>query len=370
MIDRIHGGNIGPYLKVGGRSSKNKVINGERSRTIDFSVNINPLGLSSKIEEAILENMGALLHYPDPNSKGLKSIISAFCDINQSNILVGNGSIELIHLIPRALKARNALIVGPTFSEYEFAVRSNGTRVFFAQAKEQDDFKIDSRKIKKSIPKADLIFICNPNNPTGYLMPKNELLDIFYICKKYNTTLVIDEAFIDFFANDKKITLVTEAAKYSRLLVIRSLTKFFALPGLRLGYLVGQRRIIEHLSKFQYPWNVNSLAQAIAKDVFKATEYMDLSKNFIAREKGYLFENLSEIEGLKVYSPAANFIFCKLENCKIRDSARLDNRLRKDGIIIRCCHNFRGLDDRFFRIAVRTRSENKRLISCLKKALQ
>lgn len=361
MMDRIHGGNIWPNLKARGRSLRNKVV--------DFSANINPLGLPPRVEEAILKNTGALLHYPDPDSKGLKSIISAFHDINQSNILVGNGSIELIHLIPRVLKAGNTLIVGPTFSEYEFAVKSSGTRLFFEQALEQDDFKISLHKIKKSIPKADLIFFCNPNNPTGYLMPKNELLDIFYICKRYNTTLVIDEAFIDFLPNEKKITLLTDAAKYNHLLVIRSLTKFFALPGLRLGYLVGQRRIIEHLSKFQYPWSVNSLAQAIARDIFKATEYINLSKKFIAREKGYLFRNLSEIKGLKVYSPAVNFVFCKLENCKIRDSVRLNKRLRKNGIIIRCCHNFRGLDNRFFRIAVRTRNENKRLISCLEKVL-
>ncbi len=361
MIDRMHGGDIWPYLKAQGRSLRAKVI--------DFSVNINPLGLPPGVKETILKNIEALLCYPDPDSKELKSIISAFYNINQNNILVGNGSIELIHLIPRALKAKNALIIGPTFSEYEFAVRLNGTRAFFAQAQEQDDFRIGLHKIKKSMPKADLIFLCNPNNPTGYLMPKNELLDIFYICERYNTILVIDEAFIDFLPNDQKITLVTEAAKYSRLLVIRSLTKFFALPGLRLGYLVGQRRVVEHLSKFQYPWNVNSLAQAIAGDIFKAAEYIKLSKNFITREKGYLFENLSQIKELKVYRPAANFVFCKLESRKIRDAARLNKILRENGIIIRCCHNFRGLDDRFFRIAVRTRSENKRLISCLKKVL-
>lgn len=361
MIDRIHGGNIWPYLKAKGRPLRDKAI--------DFSANINPLGLPSGIKKAILKNIGALLYYPEPDSKGLKSIISAFCDISQSNILLGNGSIELIHLIPRALKTGNALVIGPTFSEYEFALRSSKTKPFFVQALERDDFKIGLQKIKKFIPKADLIFLCNPNNPTGYLMPKNELLDIFYMCKRYNTTLVIDEAFIDFLRNEKKATLVAEAAKYSRLLVIRSLTKFFSLPGLRLGYLVGQRRIIGHISKFQYPWNVNSLAQAIAGDVFKAAGYINLSKNFIAREKGYLFRNLSEIKGLKVYSPAANFVFCKLENCKIRDSARLNKRLRKNGIIIRCCDNFRGLNNRFFRIAVKTRSENKRLITCLKKVL-
>ncbi len=361
MIDKIHGGNIWPYFKARGGSLENRII--------DFSANINPLGLSPGIKEAISKNIGSLMYYPDPDSKGLKKIISVLHGINQSNILVGNGSIELIHLIPRVIKAKNALIVGPTFSEYEFAVRSSRATPFFAQALECDDFRIDPLKIKKSIPKADLIFLCNPNNPTGYLIPKNELLDIFYICKKYNTALVIDEAFIDFLPNEKKVTLLAEAAKYSRLFVIRSLTKFFALPGLRLGYLIGQRRVIEHLAKFQYPWNVNSLAQAIAGDIFKSAGYINLSKKFIAGEKEYLFSNLNGINGLKVYSPTANFIFCKLENSKIRDSARLNDRLRKDGITIRCCHNFRGLDGRFFRAAVRTRSENQWLIACLKKAL-
>lgn len=266
MIDRIHGGNIGPYLKAGERFLK-------RDKVVDFSVSINPLGLPPRVEDAILKNIRVILRYPDPDSKGLKSIISAFYGINQSSILAGNGSIELIHLIPRALKARNALIIGPTFSEYEFAVRLNGARAFFA------------------------------------------------------------------------------------------------LPGLRLGYLVGQRRMIERLSKFQYPWNLNSLAQAAAGDVFNAARYINLSKNFIAGEQGYLLENLSRIKGLKIYRPAANFVFCKLENCKIRDSARLNKKLCKNGIIIRCCHNFRGLDNSFFRIAVRTRSENKRLLVCLKRVL-
>ncbi len=354
MIDRIHGGNIWSY----------------RKKVIDFSANINPLGLSPRVKKAILKNIGTLIHYPDPELKDFKNIISAFHNINQSNILVGNGSIELIHLIPRALKARNVLIVGPTFSEYEFAARSSGARPLFVLASEQDDFKIDTRRIKKFIPRADLIFLCNPNNPTGYLIPKSDILNLFDLCKGYNAVLATDEAFMDFVQNDEKITLVTDAVKHNRLLVIRSLTKFFALAGLRLGYLVGQRSIIEHIFKFQYPWNVNSLAQVAAKEVFKDRDYIKLSKSFILKERSFLFENLRKIKGLKVYPSSANFIFCKLESCKLKDSVGLKKKLLKDSIVIRSCPNFRGLDNRFFRIAVRTRSENKRLIFCLKEALE
>lgn len=354
MLSRLHGGNIWLY----------------RKKVIDFSANINPLGLSPRAKRTIQKNISALVHYPDPQAMDLKNTIAAFHSINQNNILVGNGSIEFIHLIPRALKVKNVLIAGPTFSEYEFAASSNSAKSLFVLAQEKDDFKIDILKVKKFIPKVDLIFLCNPNNPTAFLMAKSEILGLFDLCKRYNTALVIDEAFMDFVPNAQEVTLVKDAIKYDRLLVIRSLTKFFALAGLRLGYLIGQRSIIERIAKFQYPWNVNSLGQIAAREVLKDRDYIKLTEAFILRERNYLFEGLKKIKGLKVYNPSANFIFCKLESCKLKDSLRLNKELLKSGIIIRCCDNFRGLNNRFFRVAVRTRSENKKLIFCLKGLLE
>ncbi len=361
MINRIHGGNIQTYLKGKNPSFKNRII--------DFSANINPLGLPQRTKEAILKDIDTLVYYPEPESKDLKNRLCLLHRIKQNNILVGNGSIELIHLIPRALKSRSALIVGPTFSEYEFAVRTNGAKPFFALSPETDDFKIDIAGIKRFIPRVDLIFLCNPNNPTSFLVPKADILGLLDLCKKHNAILVIDEVFMDFVYDSQNITLVSEAVKHNQLLVLKSLTKIFALAGLRIGYLIGKGSIIERISKFQYPWNVNSLAQVAAKEVFQDRNYLKLSKKFIWEERNYLFENLRKIKGLKVYNPTANFIFCKLESCNLKDSLRLNKKLLKEGIIIRSCHNFRGLDNRFFRVAVRTRSENKRLISCLKKVL-
>lgn len=357
MINRIHGGNIWSYLR-----KKNKVI--------DFSANINPLGLLPRVKEVLLKNIDTLIHYPDPESKDLKNGIAAFHNLHQNNILVGNGSIELIHLIPHALKARNVLIVGPTFSEYEFAAKSNGGQPIFVMAREEDNFKIDIFKIKKFIPKVDLIFLCNPNNPTAFLMPKTDILNLLDLCKKYNTFLIIDEVFMDFVQDSQEITLVAEAVKHNWIIVLKSLTKFFALAGLRLGYLIGHRSIISQISKFQYPWNVNSLAQVVAREVIKDKAYLKISKAFILEERNYLFKNLKKIKGLKVYYPSSNFVFCKLENCKVQGSKDLSKKLFKMGIIIRSCHNFRGLDERFFRIAVRKRPENKGLISNLKEILE
>lgn len=357
MINRIHGGNIQQYSK----DSKIKLT--------DFSANINPLGLPFKAKETILKNISNILHYPDPASQILKKELSKLHNIKPNNILAGNGSIELIHLIPRALNIKSALIATPTFSEYEFALKANKARILFANALEKNDFKLDISEIEKLIPKVNLFFLCNPNNPTGTIMPKDEIISILELCKKHKTFLVIDEVFMDFVDKKEELTLINEAIKNNQLLVLMSLTKFFSLAGLRLGYLIGQEQLIRKISHFQYPWNVNSLAQAVASEIIKDKTYINKSKNFISSEKKYLFENLKKIKGLKIYPPSSNFIFCKLESSIIQSSRALNKKLIRQGIIIRCCDNFRGLTEKFFRVAVRTRSENNRLIASLKEIL-
>jgi len=362
MIDRMHGGNIQRYVRGKSGSFKNKLI--------DFSANINPLGLPSRAKEVILNNINTLIHYPEPEAKQLKNALSSFHNISQNNILVGNGSVELIHLIPRALKAGNALIITPTFSEYEFAVRQSLARPIFVKAQEKDGFKIDSAKIKKFIPRVDLIFLCNPNNPTGLLLPRSDILPWLQACKKYDTVLVIDEVFMDFVEDSQKQTLIGEALINKQLIILKSLTKFFALPGLRVGHLIAHHSLINKISKLQYPWNINSLAQAVAHEVIKDEDYVKETKNFILSERAYLVENLKKIRGLKVYPPSSNFIFCKLEDTHLKSSIKLHQRLLGQGIIIRSCHNFRGLNDNFFRVGIRARKENLRLISALKETLR
>lgn len=357
MINRAHGGNAQFFLDT------------NALKLIDFSVNINPLGLPRKVKEIISENIDNLLCYPEPESAYLKKDLADFYNISHRNLLAGNGSIEFIHMVPRALKAKRALIITPTFSEYEFAVKANGARPVFVQSLESNNFKINISRIKKLIPGINLIFLCNPNNPTGMLVPPEEILALTGLCKRYGVVLLIDEVFIDFVESSEKLTLLGESIRNKSLLVLRSLTKFFALPGLRLGCLIGQRDLIGKLARFQYPWNVNALAQAAGREVLKDRDYMRNSKEFMFKERRYLFDNLKRIRGLKVYPPSANFILCNLKDADAGNARILAKKLIKHGIIIRNCDNFRGLNDKFFRVAIKSRKENVRLVSSLRKVL-
>ncbi len=211
-----------------------------------------------------------------------------------------------------------------------------------------------------------MIFLCNPNNPTGVVISKEEILELLDYCKMTKTIVAIDEAFIDFVQNGEDLSLVQETGSNKNLLVLRSLTKFYAIPGLRLGYLAGHKNLIKKLHLFQNPWNVNTFAQIVIKEILEDKYYFKKTQEFILNEKVYLFNNISKIDGIKTYYPNANFLLCKLENTKIKNVGELDERLKEEGILIRGCENFRGLNDKYFRVAVKKRSENNKLINALK----
>jgi len=352
MMNRAHGGNIWPYLNNSG--------------IIDFSASINPLSLPPAVKGIIARNIDKLSHYPDPESKGLKIALAKECNLSTANLLIGNGSIELIYLILQALKPAKVLIPRPTFSEYEFASRINGACILSVRAKENEDFRIDLSRLKKLIPRAELVFLCNPNNPTGALLPAPEVLSLLNLCRKHKAILIVDEVFMDFVPAAQKQTLISEASKDKNLLVLKSLTKFFALAGLRLGYLIGHARVIDRISGFRHPWNVNSLAQLAGEEALKDKKYIKQTGEFMRKERAYLFDKLTGIKGLKVFPAAANFFLCKLENARVSDAHDLSKKLIKRGMLIRNCYNFRGLNNKFFRLAVRKRKENNRLIIALK----
>ncbi|MDP2928829.1 MAG: aminotransferase class I/II-fold pyridoxal phosphate-dependent enzyme, partial [Candidatus Omnitrophota bacterium] len=222
MIDRIHGGNC------------------SRREIIDFSVNTNPLGLPEGLADILSKKTDLVLRYPDASSDRLRRKISISDDVTPENIAVGNGSIELIYLIPRAFKIRKPLIITPTFSEYEFAVRSNGSRPAFFNTSEKDNFKIDCGKLAKCLPRHDALFLCNPNNPTGTLLHSDDVVYLSRLLKKRRGFLVLDEAFIGFTGQAKSKAVISEAVNNGSVVIIRSLTKLFAIPGLRLGYVIGR----------------------------------------------------------------------------------------------------------------------------------
>jgi len=331
-----------------------------KRKFLDFSANINPLGLTSQAKEAIYKSFGSILHYPDPEAKNITRKIAQYWGIKEENVLVGNGSIELIYLIVSAFKPKTTLIPIPTFSEYERAARCIKSKIYFLRLEEKLGFKLQGAKINQ----ADILFLCNPNNPTG-----NLILTDYRIIEKLPCELVIvDEAFMDFLPDEKKHTLIWKAQKNKRIIVLRTFTKFFALAGLRIGYLVAHQSIVNKLRQYKIPWSVNSLAQIAGEIVLKDSYYFKATHLIIEKERNFLSAQLKKIKGLKAYPSVTNFLLFKIEKDKIRAND-LTERLLKEGILVRDCSNFRNLEDKFIRVAVRNREENQRLIVALRKIL-
>jgi threonine-phosphate decarboxylase len=346
-----HGGNIYRVAKELGVPARD---------IIDFSASINPLGISERVKTAVMKALQEAHHYPDPEAERLREELAAFHGIDPEGILCGNGSTELIYLIPRALKPERVLIPAPTFAEYERAVAraqeaDHRTLIRFLYLEEERDFRIDPEEFIEAMRKnaCDMAFLCNPNNPTGLLMGRDEVLKIAEAASNMECILVVDEAFMDFCPGESVIKAV-ESNPY--LIVLRSMTKFYSLTGLRVGYGVFPLHIIETLKGFKEPWTVNVLAQAAAIEALRDIEYAEKTREFINSERMFLEDCLRQL-GIKPFPSEVNFYLLKLEKAET-----VVESLRRKGILVRDCSNFKGLDNSYVRIAVRSRKENTRLI--------
>lgn len=331
-----------------------------KKEIIDFSANINPLGLPYLLKRHLYKNMESILHYPDPEAKNLVKKISEYWKIKEENILIGNGSIELIYLLLSTFKPKTTFIPVPTFSEYERAARAVNSKINYLELKENEGFRLNLLIFSK----ADMFLICNPNNPTGNLI----LEDIETVKRLPCKLLVVDEAFMDFLPDENAHTVIWKAVKEKNIVAIRTFTKIFALAGLRIGYLIAHKDIINKLKGNLAPWNTNSLAQLAAEFILNKREYIKKTYKLIKEERKFLFKELDKIEGLKTYPSVANFILIKIEKAGL-----FSNSLRKllipKGFLIRDCSNFRNLNDKYIRIAVRSHSENLKFIAGLKEVL-
>jgi threonine-phosphate decarboxylase len=343
-----HGGNI--Y----------EIKPGKRGSILDFSASINPLGIPPGVKKLLSSQLKNLVYYPDSESRQLTSAIADYWGIKEENILVGNGSTELIYIVLNAFQAGTVTLTVPSFTEYERAARVSKCRVQFLCLQEDRGFLFNPGYVKKS----DMIFLCNPNNPTGNLVVNSQLDPGAIPADK----IIIDEAFMDFVQEEDVYTLIPKAAKSEKLIVLRSLTKLFALPGLRIGYLIAHSDTVKTLKKHQVPWSVNMLAQEAAGRALTEDMFRQRSKELIARERKFLYERLSRLKGLEPYPSAANFILVKI-NQKCLTSSTLREKLLKKDILIRDCANFRGLNGQFIRVAVRTRKENMQLVQALEECV-
>lgn len=329
---------------------------------LDFSSNINPLGLLPKVRKTVRQSHDILQRYPDSESRLLREALGAHVGVLPSCIIVGNGATEIIYNFCNAFLSEqtDVLIPAPTFGEYEAAAKLAGARPSFFKTMNLNE---NLAGFLSRLPRNGCAFVCNPNNPTGELLSKKSLQNILRAAKDNNTSVFVDECFIELVPGRDE-SVVSLCGRYKNLFILRSLTKSFAFAGMRLGYGIGPKQIISILNKIKIPWNVSGLAQKTAPVALSEHSYLERANRVIASETKFLKTEISRLEGFECCDTATNFMLIKTSI----DSTILQKRLLKNKILIRDCKSFRGLDGSYIRVAVRTRRDNKRLVEVLASA--
>ncbi len=351
MSTDIHGADIYTASEKAGIGKDN---------ILDFSSNINPLGIPDSVKDAAINSIGQSSRYPDINSRELKKSISVFENIPENWIFPSNGAAEAIFRITFFLRPSRGLVTAPAFSEYENAMVAAGADVDYYCLKEENDFKIQDDLFNKIQEGIDIIFLCNPNNPTGQLIERATMEKIICACKEKGIFVVIDECFLDFSAHKELYSMTGLLHKYDNLIILKAFTKIYAIPGMRLGYCMSSNeRVIEGLNVCGPPWNVSSIAQAAGTAALSEVGYVEKTVEYVSAQRRYLFDELNAI-GVKTYSSNANYILFSITDTF--GDIDLKEELLKRGILIRSCSNYKGLDSSYYRIAVKTYEENKLLI--------
>lgn len=333
------------------------------SEFLDYSSNINPLGVPSEYKKLIIENIDKLASYPNIDYLELKEAIANYLSIDKAFVLPTNGATEAIYLILQILNIKKVLIPVPSFSEYENACRNFNVDVKWQFTKEENDFQVDVEELAFNIKNKtiDSIFLCNPNNPTSQLIEKDKILYLLNLAKENNIYILIDESFIDLIKGEEDYTLRNYIEKYDNLIIIQSFTKFFAVPGIRIGAALCSDKIVDKIFESKMPWSINYFASLIAKILKKDSEYVLESKKWIENEVEAFYNELKKIKGLKVFKPKTNFVLIKIEDERF-NSKTLREALGKKGILIRDCSNFKGLNDRFVRFAIKDKKRNSEFL--------
>ena len=341
MKDLGHGANVEQMARMYNKNPKD---------IIDFSSNINP-NVIQGLEEYILEGLQESRSYPDIKYTNLRNNISQYIDVRPEFIIPGNGATEIIYLLMKSIDKRIA-ILNPTFSEYERSARLNNLDVI-------------NLNLDENINKFDSLFVCNPNNPNGKVKNLEKLLDIIV---DNNKLLIVDETFMEFVEEEEKYSLVKYVEKYPNLFILKAVTKFFGLPGIRLGYgLTSNNDIIEKIYNYKEPWTINSFADTLSNYIFKDQKYIEDSKEYYIDERNFMLSELKSINSIHVYDTDTNFILIRLNDKRAKEIKV--ELLREGNILIRDASNFIGLDDRYIRIAIKSHKENELLIRHMKKLL-
>ena len=365
----FHGGNI---YKIFREKNIDKIL--------DYSSNINPYGLPENLKKEIFEKLFVLERYPDPDYIELREKIAEKNNLNIENIIVGNGATEIIFLFMKILSPKKVLIVSPTFGEYERAIKAStlandSLEINYFELKETENFVLNIKNLETELENNyDLLILCNPNNPTGQFLKLKKLEEILKICEQKNTKLFVDEAFVEFVEDWENESIINSKENKENLFVIRAFTKFFAIPGLRLGYgICFNKNLLKKMLEKKEPWSVNNIADLAGQTVLDDENYIQKTKEWIKDQKKYMYENLNKIEGLRAYKTEVNFILLKIEDNLLEkglDVKNLRKKMLEKGILIRDASNFIYLDKHYFRLAIKDKLNNKKVIESLSSILK
>ena len=326
---------------------------------IDFSTNINLMGMPEGVIRGAYEGVDLSQNYPDPYCLELREAISEYENVNVEEIICGNGAADLIFSLSFSRKPKKALVLAPTFYEYEKALRASGCQIEYFYLSEEKGFVIEENFINSLVEDIDMVFLCNPNNPTGELIKKDFIYRIIKRCAEKNIFLVVDECFMYFVENQSEYSVKEFAKGYRNLFILKAFTKIYAMPGLRLGYgICSNKEVLEKMYEISQPWSISIPAQRAGINALKETEYVENSLKVLKEEKEYLINELLKKE-FKIYGSNANYIFFKV------NSSDFFEECLKKGFLIRDCSNYKGLEKGYYRIAVKKHYENIKFINSI-----
>lgn len=343
-----------------------ETFGGGTDRFLDYSSNMNPFGPPPSVGDVLRERWRDLAAYPDPAVRELRAKLAAHYGIPADSIIVGNGAAELIDLLVRVLQPKVTALAQPSFVEYEGAVRHAGGRVHAMPLHAEHGFALQRETLETALAASDLVFLGQPNNPSGALVPQ----ELLRLAADSGKPLALDEAFLDFSPEEQRLTWMRRAAVQRGLYVVRSMTKFYAIPGVRLGFLVAHPDHIRELKERQVPWSVNAFAQWIGCAVLKERGYADRTRNWLKEERPWLEARLTGLGFRVVPNAAANFLLFALPHGSEGRVRELQRYLGERGILVRDASTFPGLDGSWCRVAVKLRADNEQLLAGLAEALR
>lgn len=332
---------------------------------LDYSANINPLGMPESVKEAVRQAVDHAAVYPDSCCRRLRAALGEFHQVEPERIICGNGAADLIFQLAYALKPKRALLPAPTFSEYGQALAAAGTEIHLCCLRETDNFRFNLELWKERAEEVrpELTFFCNPNNPTGLAVKKEVLEEMARFCLEQRIFLAVDECFCEFLDDPEGHSILGELGRFPNVFVLKAFTKIYAMAGLRLGYgICGDPGLVDRLENVRQPWTVSALAQEAGLAALKETDYVERTRELVRAQRQVLKDGLARL-GLAVWDSQANYLF-------FRGPEGLKERLAARKVLIRSCANYPGLDGRYYRICVGTEENNRRFLRELEAALE